>query len=81
MGLALVKSAIGQIVVPVEVTDAVMPGVVSLPHGFGHDLSGSRMRVAAEHAGVNINQLMDAASLDPLSGNAVLSVPVTLSRA
>src|SRR5262249_13858155 len=77
--LARVKSSVGEVVVPIDVTDAIMPGVVSLPHGFGHDMPGVRMRVAAEHAGANINQLMDTTNLDPLSGNAVLSVPVTLS--
>jgi len=50
-----------------------MPGVVSLPHGWGHDLSGIRMAVAAERPGVNLNVLLDDALRDPLSGNAVLS--------
>jgi anaerobic selenocysteine-containing dehydrogenase len=76
-GLAQVASRVGRITVPVEVTDAIRPGVVSLPHGWGHDLAGSRMGVAADHAGVNSNILTDGEVLDPLSGNAVLNgIPV-----
>ena len=56
-----------------EVTDAVMPGVVSVPHGWGHDAPGMRMSVAAAHAGVNSNVLADETVVDPLSGNAVLN--------
>jgi anaerobic selenocysteine-containing dehydrogenase len=77
---ALVRSRAGEIEVPVEVTDAVMPGVVSIPHGWGHDVSGARMRVAAEHAGANSNVLADETLVDPLSGNAVLNgIPVELA--
>jgi len=66
----------------IEVTDAIMPGVVSLPHGWGHNLAGTRMRVAAEHAGVNTNILTDQEGMDPLSGNAVLNgIPVTVEKA
>ena len=72
-----VRSAAGEVVVPVEATDAIMPGVVSLPHGWGH--AGSAQRIAAEHAGANANALTDNAVLDALSGNAVFNgVPVTL---
>lgn len=74
---AVVRSRVGEVTAPVEVTDAVMPGVVSLPHGWGHSKPGARMAVAAEHAGVNSNVLTDPAVLDPLSGNAVLNgIPV-----
>ena len=56
-----------------------MPGVVSLPHGWGHDLPDTRMQLAAQRPGSNVNALLDERLLDPLSGNAVLSgVPVTL---
>ena len=56
-----------------------MPGVVSIPHGWGHDLPGIRLSVATAHAGVNCNRLVDELALDPLSGNAVLNgVPVTV---
>ena len=57
-----------------------MPGVVSVPHGFGHAREGVRLRVAREHAGVSVNDLTDDALLDTLTGNAVLNgVPVELS--
>ncbi len=56
-----------------------MCGVVSLPHGFGHDRPGTRMTVAAAHAGANVNLLSDAATRDAPSGNAALNaVPVTV---
>ena len=74
---ATLCSSAGEIDAPVEVTDAVMPGVVSLPHGWGHGATGTRMRVAAAHAGVNSNVLADESVVDPVSGNAVLSgIPV-----
>jgi hypothetical protein len=57
----------------VEVSDEMMPGVVSLPHGWGHDLAGTQLDVAAERPGVNLNALLDENLRDPLSGNAVLS--------
>ncbi|WP_267245859.1 molybdopterin oxidoreductase family protein [Streptomyces sp. PR69] len=63
----------GQVTAPVEITDAVRPGVVSLPHGWGHDRPGTRMSVAAAHPGANVNQLLDGSRLDPLSGTAVLN--------
>jgi anaerobic selenocysteine-containing dehydrogenase len=75
-----VASSQGELTVPVEVTDEVMPGVVSLPHGWGHDRPGMRLRVAGEHAGVNKNRLTGTAAVDPLSGNAVLTgVPVEVA--
>jgi anaerobic selenocysteine-containing dehydrogenase len=70
---ARVTSKIGSITVPVEISDAMMPGVVSLPHGFGHDRPGVELRTARAHAGVSINDLTDTADVDPLSGVAVLS--------
>jgi anaerobic selenocysteine-containing dehydrogenase len=78
-GNALVRSRAGEVVAVVEVTDAVMEGVVSLPHGWGHGKRGTRLGVAAEHAGVNSNVLTDELAVDPLSGNAVLNgIPVEL---
>ncbi|MFE0789232.1 molybdopterin oxidoreductase family protein [Streptomyces mutabilis] len=75
-----VKGAGGQVTAPAEVTDTVRPGVVSLPHGWGHDRPGTRLTHAATVPGVNVNQLLDGSLLDPLSGNAVLNgVPVTLT--
>src|SRR5918992_195297 len=77
---ALVRSRAGEVEVPVEVTDAVMPGVVSIPHGWGHDVDGIRMEVASAHAGTNSNVLADETQVDPLSGNAVLNgIPVELA--
>jgi anaerobic selenocysteine-containing dehydrogenase len=62
------------------VTDAVMPGVVSIPHGWGHDADGVRLAVAAEHAGTNSNVLADESRVEPLSGNAILNgIPVELA--
>jgi anaerobic selenocysteine-containing dehydrogenase len=74
---AQVTSNTGSIEVSVEVTDAVMPGVISIPHGWGHDEPGVQLGVAAEHAGANSNVLADETLIDPLSGNAVLNgIPV-----
>jgi len=65
-----------------EVTDEVMPGAVSLPHGWGHDREGTRLTVAGAHPGASINDLTDDASLDALSGNAAFNgVRVTVERA
>ncbi len=76
-GAASITSRVGSITAPVEVTDSITPGVVSLPHGWGHDAPGAQMRVAAEHAGVNSNVLTDHEAMDPLSGTAVLNgIPV-----
>ena len=73
------RSAAGAIVVPVEVTDTVRPGVVSMPHGWGHDMPGARLTVAATRAGANSNVLSRTDLFDPLSGNAVLNgIPVEL---
>ena len=57
----------------VEITDEMMPGVVSLPHGWGHGQPGSKMAIAATQPGANLNALLDENQRDPLSGNAVLS--------
>ena len=77
--VARVTSRVGTVEVPVEVTDAVRPGVVSLPHGWGHDQPGTRLRVAAERAGVNSNILADHDAMDPLSGTSVLNgIPVAV---
>jgi len=74
-----ITSRVGEIEIPAEVTDAVRPGVVSVPHGWGHGVPGTQMAVAAAKAGVNSNILTDDKEIDPLSGNAVLNaIPVTL---
>ncbi|GGR78476.1 dehydrogenase [Streptomyces humidus] len=75
-----VKGAGGEVTAPAEVTDSVRRGVVSLPHGWGHDRPGTRLNHAAADPGVNVNQLLDGSLLDPLSGNAVLNgVPVDVA--
>lgn len=74
-----VRSRVGEVKVEVAATEDVMPGVVSLPHGYGHGRTGARLGVAAGVAGVSINDLTDPERLD-VSGNAALSgVPVTVS--
>ena len=76
---AIVRSRVGEVRVPVEVTDAIRPGVVSIPHGWGHDLDGVQLAVARRHPGVNSNLLADETLFDPLSGNAVLNgIPVSV---
>ncbi|WP_434441142.1 molybdopterin oxidoreductase family protein [Lentzea sp. E54] len=70
---AQVTSRVGKIEVLVEVTTDIAPGVVSMPHGWGHDQPGTRLTVASEHAGVNVNLLTDDLRIDPLSGTAVLN--------
>jgi len=75
--LARITSEAGAVEVAAEVSDEMMPGVVSLPHGWGHDKAGTRLSVAREHAGVNNNLLAPGRLVDPLSGNAVVNgIPV-----
>jgi anaerobic selenocysteine-containing dehydrogenase len=77
--LARVESAAGALEVETEVTDAIRAGVVSIPHGWGHDRPGTRTGVATAHAGVNSNVLTDETPMDPLSGTSVLNgIPVTV---
>jgi anaerobic selenocysteine-containing dehydrogenase len=75
--LVAVRSRVGRVELPAEVTDAMMPGVVCMPHGYGHNRPGTRLDMAQQHAGVSINDLTDEQFLDELTGNAALSgVPV-----
>lgn len=77
-----VTSRVGAVVVSVEVTSTVMPGVVSLPHGWGHGKRGTRLTIANIHAGVSINDLTDDQRIDALTGNAGFSgVPVQVTSA
>jgi anaerobic selenocysteine-containing dehydrogenase len=81
-GSASVSSRTGSVVVPVEVTDSIMAGVVSIPHGWGHDVPDARLSVAATTPGVNSNLLADDLLVDQLSGNAVLNgIPVAVEPA
>ncbi|MFK8041559.1 molybdopterin-dependent oxidoreductase [Congregibacter sp.] len=76
---ALLQSRSGEVTVTLLASDEVMPGVVSLPHGFGHNRQGIRMKTASANAGVSCNDVTDAAYLDELSGNAAINgVPVKL---
>ena len=79
--IAQVRSRTGEVSIPVEVTDGIMPGVVSIPHGWGHDLEGVQLSIAGTvAAGVNTNLLADEDLFDPLSGNAVLNgIPVSVT--
>jgi anaerobic selenocysteine-containing dehydrogenase len=81
-GRAEVTSRVGRVELTVEVSDDIAPGVVSIPHGWGHDRPGAELSVARRHAGVNSNLLTDDLSVDPLSGTAVLNgVPVRVAPA
>ncbi|MBK9035933.1 MAG: molybdopterin-dependent oxidoreductase [Myxococcales bacterium] len=79
---ARLASAVGAVEVPVELTTSIMPGVVSLPHGWGHHRKGARLAVAAAHAGVSMNDVTDPACVDALTGTAILAgQDVTVARA
>ena len=79
-GPAEVSSEAGSLIVAAEVTDAIKPGVVSLPHGWGHDRPGTRLSVAQEHPGVNTNVLSPGDFVDVPSGNAAVNgIPVTVA--
>jgi len=74
-----IQSRVGQVTVEVEITEKIMMGVVSLPHGYGHGRKGVRLAVAQKHAGVSVNDLTDELVLDELTRNAVLGgVPVSV---
>ncbi len=80
--MAAVTSRVGRIEISAEVTDDIQPGVVSIPHGWGHDDPEIRLGVASAHAGVNSNILADEAEIDIPSGNAVLcGIPVKVGPA
>jgi len=72
-GWALVRTRVGEVRVQVEVTEVMKPGVVSLPHGWGHHRPGTRTQIAEQHAGVSLNDLTDDRVLDDLTGNAAFS--------
>jgi anaerobic selenocysteine-containing dehydrogenase len=79
---ARISSRVGVVEAPVEITDGIARGVVSLPHGWGHDEPGTSLSVAAQRPGTNSNVLTDELALDPLSGTAVLNgIPVEVCRA
>ena len=76
-----VTSRVGELFVEAEINDSIMPGVVSIPHGWGHNKKGIKLGVASQYPGVNTNILTDEMQVDTLSGNSVLNgVPVSLER-
>lgn len=76
------RSRVGEVLAALEVTDAMMPGVVSLPHGYGHGRDGVRLSVASVHPGVSVNDVSDELHIDALSGNAAFNgLSVTVERA
>ena len=75
-----VSSRVGSVDAPVEITELIRSGVVSLPHGWGHSMQGTNTKVASARAGVNSNILTDEEALDPLSGTSVLNgIPVEVA--
>ena len=80
--VAIIKGPGGELLAPIEVTDVMRRGVVSLPHGWGHNRGGTGQQLASSHPGVNVNQLNDGTHLDRLSGTAVLNgIPVEIAAA
>jgi anaerobic selenocysteine-containing dehydrogenase len=76
-----VSSRVGSIELPAEISDDIMPGVVCIPHGWGHDRPGIRMRTAQENPGVSVNDITDDQLIDTCAGVAVFNgVPVNISR-
>jgi anaerobic selenocysteine-containing dehydrogenase len=81
-GRAKIASEAGALVVTAELTDAIKPGVVSLPHGWGHDKPGTQLSIANDHPGVNTNELSPGTFIDVPSGNAAVNgIPVTIAPA
>jgi len=69
----VVRSRVGSIVLPVEISEEIMRGVVSIPHGWGHDRSGNQQSIAQQHAGVSINDITDQQAVDELCGTAAFN--------
>lgn len=69
----VVRSRVGSIVLPVEISEEIMRGVVSIPHGWGHDRAGNQQAVAQQHAGASINDLTDQQAVDALCGTAAFN--------
>ena len=80
--LVSIRSRTGHLEVSAQASDEIMPGVVSLPHGFGHNRAGIQMDIARKHAGVSCNDVTDELAMDMLSGNAAVNgVPVEVTAA
>jgi anaerobic selenocysteine-containing dehydrogenase len=77
----VVRSRVGVVVLPLEISDEMMPGVVSIPHGWGHDRPGISLETAQQHAGQSINDLTDEQNIDALCGTAAFNgTPVAVSH-
>src|ERR1700741_4981377 len=70
---AQVKSRVGTIVLPVELSEEIMRGVVSIPHGWGHNREGNQLTVAQQHSGASINDLTDETNIDEICGTAAFN--------
>jgi len=68
-----VRSRVGSVVVPIEISEEMMPGVVSIPHGWGHDRLGIQIEVAQQHSGESINDVTDDLTIDALCGTAAFN--------
>jgi anaerobic selenocysteine-containing dehydrogenase len=68
-----VRSKVGSVVVPLEISEEMMPGVVSIPHGWGHDRPGIQLAVAQGHAGESINDVTDSLAIDAVCGTAAFN--------
>lgn len=70
---AVVLTRVGSVRIPVEITDKIMKGVVSIPHGWGHNRKDTKLPIAEAHAGVSMNDITDELLVDELTGNAVVN--------
>ena len=78
-GEARVKSRVGEVLIKVSPSEKLMPGVVSIPHGFGHNREGIKLEIASKSPGISVNDLTDDQIVDSLTGNSVLNgVPVMI---
>lgn len=76
------STEVGSIELPVSLSPRIMPGVISVPHGWGHHRAGTKLNLASKQAGVSLNDIVDDSQVDALSGNAILNgqrVRVSLS--
>ena len=77
----IVQSSVGSITLPIEISEEMMPGVVSIPHGWGHDRSGNELGVAQQHPGASINDLTSNLTIDTLCGTAAFNGTLVSVRA
>lgn len=77
-----ISSVVGEIAIEAEITEDIMPGVVSVPHGWGHDRPGVELSIAKAHAGVSVNDIVDNGVTEALTGSSVFcGVPVRVRLA